>query len=114
MSKSGSLEINLVEKTSGNGSNSLYFKKDIKITKISWCQDKNDQNKFIVKIYFDLKTWNVKNNGHLYQDKNFMWRLTDQLKLLGKRRILPQLGWAYLDVTYDRNQGKGFIHCSIS
>lgn len=111
MSKSGSLEINLVEKTSGDGSCGLYIKKDIKITKISWRTDKLCSDDFIVKIYFDSKTWT---NGHLCKDKNFMWRLTDQLKLLQKRKILPQLGWAYLSVNSDNNQGKGFIHCSIS
>jgi hypothetical protein len=45
--------------------------------------DDDDEEHGELRVYFDVKTWDVKNDGLIYTDKQFIRELHQALKLLG-------------------------------
>lgn len=59
-----------------------------------------------LKIYFDTKTWDVKEHGLIYTDQKFMRHL---------QQYLTELGLRGDDVSYSEQgmQGKDYVSCDV-
>jgi hypothetical protein len=84
-------------------------KKNVSITaiKLNYYEDTNEGETFYLghlKVYFDTKTWNIKNDGLIY---------TDNLWLEQLNTYLEQKGLPEIDYSEQGMQGKNYVDLDV-
>lgn len=80
--------------------------KDVKVTGIDLAYVNDEQDFGELRVYFDIKSWNVNKNGLIYTDRQF----DKQLKA-----VLNTMGLASRDVDYSEQgmQGNNYVSYDV-
>ena len=98
-------------KTDGKG---LWSHKvtDVSIIDIEWDigREEDEEPEYMVKVYFDPKTWSPERDGLIYTDEGFRKELCKKLVTMSCSGELPKLPWDKIDYTEQGMQGDDYVH----
>ena len=113
------MKINLKIKTSGTGLWSEVIK-EVELTKLELTYVNKESDFGSLEVYFNTKTWNVRKDGLIYTDKEFLKSLIKELNSLGfvadniEYSEQGAQGINYIDFDVDKNFIESFLNKEVN